>query len=148
MGSDERELSFWSFFVMIEDGRGPVRRLRNRQHTRLAQFGPRDRLADRQLGKLRAEGLGANSQIMANSSYLMDVLGPRLTGSPGVKKSGDWVIDKLKSYGLTNVALEPWPTDPTGTNNGFPHSRHRLSKRCASCRRWQAAHSRCVTFID
>ena len=72
------------------------------------------------IGKIRAEGMGEKSEIMATSSYLIDVLGPRLTGSPGARTSADWVIEKLKSYGVTNLALEPWPADPTGTNNGFP----------------------------
>ena len=40
--------------------------------------------------------------------------------SPGIRKSGDWVVSKMKEWGLTGAGLEPWPTDPTGTNNGFP----------------------------
>jgi hypothetical protein len=48
------------------------------------------------------------------------VLGPRLSGSPGIRKSGEWVVEQMKSWGLEGAALEPWPADPTGTNNGFP----------------------------
>ena len=51
---------------------------------------------------------------------MMDVLGPRLSGSPGLRKSADWVVGKLKGWGIAKAGLEPWPTDPTGTNNGFP----------------------------
>lgn len=66
-------------------------------------------------------GLDENaSQVMSTASYMMDVLGPRLSGSPGIRKSGEWVVGKMKEWGLTGAALEPWPTDPTGTNNGFP----------------------------
>lgn len=73
------------------------------------------------LNAIRAMGLDeAQSQVMKTASYMMDVLGPRLSGSPGFKKSGEWVVEKMKEWGLTGAALEPWPTDPTGTNNGFP----------------------------
>jgi hypothetical protein len=66
-------------------------------------------------------GLNENtSQVMSTASYMMDVLGPRLSGSPGIRKSGEWVVGKMKEWGLTGAALEPWPTDPTGTNNSFP----------------------------
>lgn len=73
------------------------------------------------LAALRALGLNPDSsQVMATASYMMDVLGPRLTGSPGARKSGEWVVAKMKEWGFTGAALEPWPVDPTGTNNGVP----------------------------
>ena len=75
----------------------------------------------RALGAIRDLGLAEDtSEVMKTASYMMDVLGPRLSGSPGIRKSGEWVVEKLKGWGLTGAALEPWPTDPTGTNNGFP----------------------------
>ncbi|HYL35645.1 MAG TPA: M20/M25/M40 family metallo-hydrolase [Bryobacteraceae bacterium] len=49
-----------------------------------------------------------NSQVMEHLFYLTDVHGPRLTGSPGYKEAGDWVVSRLKEYGLTNVHQEPW----------------------------------------
>ena len=84
-------------------------------------------------------GLNENtSQVMSTASYMMDVLGPRLSGSPGIRKSADWVVGKMKEWGLTGATLEPWPTDPTGTNNGFPRGwANRLSMphwRCTSSR--------------
>ena len=72
------------------------------------------------LAALRAGLNESTSQVMSTASYMMDVLGPRLSGSPGIRKSGEWVVEKMKSYGLTGAALEPWLSDPTGTNNGFP----------------------------
>ncbi len=73
------------------------------------------------IAALRTMGLDQeNSQVMSTASYMMDVLGPRLSGSPGIRKSGEWVVDKMKEWGLTGARLEPWPVDPTGTNNGFP----------------------------
>ncbi len=75
----------------------------------------------RALADIRTFGLPpGSSKVMETASYMMDVLGPRLTGSPGIRKSGEWVVSKLKEYGLTNVSLEPWSNDPTGNNNGFP----------------------------
>ena len=45
---------------------------------------------------------------MANIEYLCDMIGPRLTGSPGLTKANHWTRDKFKQYGLANVRLEPW----------------------------------------
>lgn len=49
-----------------------------------------------------------NSEVLANLTYISDVIGPRLTGSANLKRANDWAAEKMKSYGLTNVALEPW----------------------------------------
>ena len=57
---------------------------------------------------------------MEIASYLTDVYGPRLSGSPNIKKAGDWTVAKMKEWGLVNAALEPWPADPSGQNGGFP----------------------------
>ncbi len=73
------------------------------------------------LAAIRALGLDPErSEVMKTASYMMDVLGPRLSGSPGIKRSAEWVVEKLKGWGLTGAAMEPWLTDPTGGNNGFP----------------------------
>ncbi len=73
------------------------------------------------LAALRTEGMGERtSQVMKTASYMMDVLGPRLSGSPGIRKSGDWVVSQMKEWGLTGAVLEPWPEDRSGQNNGFP----------------------------
>jgi len=49
-----------------------------------------------------------NSKVMDHEFYLTDVYGPRLTNSPNYKAAGDWVMKRLKEYGLTNVHEEPW----------------------------------------
>jgi carboxypeptidase Q len=73
------------------------------------------------LARIRTLGLDpATSEVMKTASYMMDVLGPRLSGSPGILKSGEWVVEKMKGWGLTGAALEAFPNDPTGGNNGFP----------------------------
>ncbi|MDA1095320.1 MAG: hypothetical protein O3A25_18970 [Acidobacteria bacterium] len=71
------------------------------------------------INRIKQQGLGSSSQVMEISSYLTDVYGPRLTGSPNIKKAGEWTVAKMKEWGLTNAALEPWPVDATGANNGF-----------------------------
>ncbi|UCC47867.1 MAG: peptidase M28, partial [Gemmatimonadota bacterium] len=38
---------------------------------------------------IREEGL-EHSQIEELAGYLTDVIGPRLTGSPGMRKANDW----------------------------------------------------------
>ncbi|MBK8058013.1 MAG: hypothetical protein IPK33_09060 [Gemmatimonadetes bacterium] len=59
------------------------------------------------LGRIRDEGM-QRSQVMDIISWLADVKGPRLTGSPGFKAAGDWTIETLKKWGMSNVHYEPW----------------------------------------
>jgi carboxypeptidase Q len=57
--------------------------------------------------KIRDEGFN-HSQVMDIASWLTDVYGPRLTGSPNIKKAGDWTVAQMKSWGIANPRLEPW----------------------------------------
>ncbi len=57
--------------------------------------------------KIRDEGLN-RSHIPEDARYLMDVIGPRLTGSPAMKRANEWTAQKMREYGLENVHLEPW----------------------------------------
>lgn len=66
-----------------------------------------DRLDYQMLGRIREEGM-QRSQVMDIMSWLTDVNGPRLTGSPGFKAAGDWTIESLKKWGMSNVHYEPW----------------------------------------
>jgi carboxypeptidase Q len=49
-----------------------------------------------------------HSELMQNLEYLSDEIGPRLTGSPQLKRANDWTADLFRKYGLSNVHLEPW----------------------------------------
>jgi hypothetical protein len=40
------------------------------------------------------------SQLPKLAHELLDVIGPRLIGSPGLLKASDWVIAKYKSWGI------------------------------------------------
>jgi carboxypeptidase Q len=53
------------------------------------------------------EGIN-RSQVMQTLSYLSDVIGPRLTASPGMKRANEWTRDQLTKFGLQNAHLEAW----------------------------------------
>jgi len=57
--------------------------------------------------RIKDEGLN-RSQVMQTLSYLTDVIGPRLTGSPNLKRANEWTKDKLASWGLQNAQLHAW----------------------------------------
>ncbi len=57
--------------------------------------------------RIKDEGL-KRSQVMQTLSYLSDVIGPRLTASPGMKRSNEWTKDQLTKWGLQNARLEKW----------------------------------------
>ena len=57
--------------------------------------------------KIRDEGLN-RSQVMKTLGYMSDVIGPRLTGSPGMKRANEWTRDTLAGWGMQNAHLESW----------------------------------------
>jgi hypothetical protein len=61
-------------------------------------------------------------ELMANLAFLSDQIGPRLTGSAALKRANDWAMEKMYSYGLSNVHLEPW-TIPVGWERGTASAR-------------------------
>lgn len=58
--------------------------------------------------RIRTEAL-TNSKVMEHMMYLTDVNGPRLAGSPGYASAGEWVMKRLKEYGLEGVKPEKFP---------------------------------------
>jgi hypothetical protein len=64
-----------------------------------AKTDPIDRIKDEALEK---------SQVMATLSYLTDVIGPRLTASPAMKRANEWTRDRLAGWGLENAHIEKW----------------------------------------
>ena len=66
------------------------------------QLDPNDPVA-----KIRDEGLN-RSQVMQTLSYLSDVIGPRLTASPNMRRANEWTRDTLTKWGLQNAHLESW----------------------------------------
>lgn len=59
------------------------------------------------IDKIRDEGLN-RSQVMQTLSYLTDVIGERLTGSPNLKHANEWTKETLTKWGLQNAKLEAW----------------------------------------
>jgi hypothetical protein len=47
------------------------------------------------------------SEVMDTLSWLADVHGPRLTGSPTLRQAGEWARDRLTQWGISGAALEP-----------------------------------------
>jgi hypothetical protein len=56
---------------------------------------------------IRDEGL-QHSHIMEYASALADGIGPRLTGSPNLKKANEWTREQLTAMGCVNAHLEDW----------------------------------------
>ena len=57
--------------------------------------------------RIRAEGL-QHSHVMDYMTGLSDGIGPRLTGSPNMKRANEWTRDRLTDAGLNNAHLEDW----------------------------------------
>ena len=57
--------------------------------------------------RIRDEGI-THSHVMDYASALADGIGPRLTGSPNVRKANEWTRDQLKAMGCSNAHLEDW----------------------------------------
>ncbi len=72
--------------------------------------------------KIRYEGF-RNSKVMELASGLMDQIGPRLTGSPNMKRANEWTRDKLTEFGLVNAHLEPWSPFGRGWANEYVNVR-------------------------
>jgi hypothetical protein len=72
------------------------------------------------MSQIRDEGLN-RSQVMETLGQLTDVIGPRLTGSPGMKQANDWTREQLEKWGLANAHLEAW--GPFGRGWSYSHAR-------------------------
>jgi len=70
------------------------------------------------VNKIREAALN-HSQIMAMASYLTDVVGARLTGSPALKAAQEWAKNKLSAWGLRNAHLEAYPFGRGWSLEGF-----------------------------
>jgi carboxypeptidase Q len=66
-----------------------------------------ERVDLRVVERIRDEGFN-RSQVEDLALHLTDVIGPRLTGSPAMKRANEWTAQKFREWGLTNVVVEPW----------------------------------------
>ena len=48
------------------------------------------------------------SHVEQDLGYLLDVIGPRLSGSPEMRRANEWTQQKFKEYGMDRADLESW----------------------------------------
>ena len=65
-----------------------------------------------------------NSKVMETASHLMDSIGPRLTGSPNMKRANEWTRKQLADWGLANAHIETW--EPFGRGWSYEVSSVRM----------------------
>lgn len=64
--------------------------------------------ADENINKIIIKHGMDSSQVMEIASWITDVYGPRLTGSPMLDKATGWAQNELTKWGMQNVHLEEW----------------------------------------
>src|SRR5262245_30806447 len=74
----------------------------------LAQEAAKEKLDYAMIARIKEEGLN-RSQVLDHISWLSDVYGPRLTGSPAIKQASEWTQKRFKEWGLANIHEEGWP---------------------------------------
>ncbi len=63
------------------------------------------------VGAVMAQALD-HSEVMKNLQHLTDLIGPRLTGSPAMRRANEWTAEQFKAYGLS-ATLEAYPFGAT-----------------------------------
>src|SRR5437764_13991760 len=77
---------------------------------------PQERVDLDAIYRIKDEGLN-RSQVMETVSYLTDVYGARLTGSPQIHAAAEWTEKKLNEWEIVNVHLEQWGPFGRGWSN-------------------------------
>lgn len=70
------------------------------------------------VGRIREEGF-QRSQVMELAWQMTDVLGPRLTGSPGMRRAQQWARQRMEELGLVNTVIEPFGEHGVGWTNVY-----------------------------
>jgi carboxypeptidase Q len=73
----------------------------------VAQANVRVPTDDAAIARMIDEGMH-RSHAGADLEYLLDVIGPRLSGSEGMRRANDWTQQKFREYGADRAVLEPW----------------------------------------
>ncbi len=66
------------------------------------------------------------SKVMDHLFYLVEVNGPRITGSPGFQGAADWAVKRLEEYGLKNARQEKWGPFGIGWSRSY-YSAHLIT---------------------
>jgi hypothetical protein len=90
-----------------------------------------ERVDSAAIARIQDEGFN-RSQVMEITSWLTDVYGPRLTGSPALRQAADWAMKTMTGWGLSNVHLETWGPFGRGWSN------ERFSLQVLQPQAWQA----------
>jgi carboxypeptidase Q len=53
------------------------------------------------IGRMLDQGTN-HSEVMQNLQHLSDVIGPRLSGSPAMRRANEWTGSRFKAYGVPN----------------------------------------------
>ncbi len=67
---------------------------------------PSDTAATAMLNRIWLEGTN-NSRVMEHLSWLADVFGPRIPGSPAYSQAAAWAVKRFTELGLSGAAIEP-----------------------------------------
>lgn len=70
-------------------------------------YAQQERVDLQMIEKIKEEGL-KRSQVMKTAFYLTDVIGPRLSGSAGLKHANEWTRQQLADWQLEKATIEPW----------------------------------------
>jgi hypothetical protein len=70
------------------------------------------------IARIREEGF-QRSRVMDFAWVMTDVLGPRLTGSPGMRHAQQWARARMDSLGLVNTVIEPFGEHGVGWTNEY-----------------------------
>lgn len=73
-----------------------------------APLGAQEKVDLATVNKIKDEAMN-RSQIMETMSWLTDVYGPRLTGSPNTRAAAEWTMKTMAGWGVQNTHLESWP---------------------------------------
>ncbi|MGE0703191.1 MAG: M20/M25/M40 family metallo-hydrolase [Vicinamibacterales bacterium] len=82
----------------------------------LVQASAQSRLDSGVAARIREEA-HERSQVLKTVQVLTDRYGPRLTGSPNLDAAGQWAVDTMAGWGMTNGRLEPWDFGHPGWTN-------------------------------
>ncbi len=73
----------------------------------VSMHGAQDRGDEAAIARIRDEGLN-RSRVEEPFDMLVNVIGPRLTGSPAHRRAAEFVRQTLESWGMSNAHLESW----------------------------------------
>jgi hypothetical protein len=65
------------------------------------------------VARIRDEAFG-NSHVAEYAAYLSDVIGPRITASPAMRKAQEWTMARMGAMGLSSIEKEPWGEHAVG----------------------------------